>query len=183
MASFDDDFETQDTSSGAFSEFLDAPAQEEVPYAESSPVFDRQPSFEQPSFDRQPSAGFVADSYSNDFQASPAFGGEPLAAYRRRHADFLDEKDRKAEEARQAVLAKAAAALEEISRKEAEKKLKHQAKNREEEKKFIRERDAVLDGSNYSNDWERVASLIDVKAIPIGRDTGRLRKLLIELKH
>jgi hypothetical protein len=47
----------------------------------------------------------------------------------------------------------------------------------------IAERDAALDGSGSSNDWARVASLIDFKLAPSGRDTSRMRKLLIDLKQ
>lgn len=53
----------------------------------------------------------------------------------------------------------------------------------DDEEKVIAERDAALDGSGSSNDWARVASLIDFKLAPSGRDTSRMRKLLIDLKQ
>lgn len=187
MASFEDDFEIdQPAAAGGFSEFLDSPTDVPAPDESTSPAAYASPEFSAPAETYAAQESYAAqDTYSPSAFAPPsdAFGENPLAAYRRRHEDYLDEKDQKSEQARRELLAKAAGAIEDFNRTQAGKREKHQAKNRAEEAKFVAERDALLEGSNYTNDWERVAALIDIKAPAIGRDTSRMRKLLIELKH
>ena len=59
---------------------------------------------------------------------------------------------------------------------------------RKNEQKFIDERDAVILSTGKEKEanaqaWANVATLIDFKAPVVGRDTTRMKKLLIDLKH
>lgn len=54
---------------------------------------------------------------------------------------------------------------------------------REEEKKFLEERDRVLEGKP-GQEWANVGTLVDFKATKMeGKDTTRMRKILIEMKQ
>jgi len=55
--------------------------------------------------------------------------------------------------------------------------------NRSNEDKFVAERDSVLSGTNSKNEWVRVATLVDFKSTAVGKDTSRMRKVLIDLKQ
>jgi len=54
--------------------------------------------------------------------------------------------------------------------------------NKKAEDKFLKDNEALLKGGS-GNEWERVNKLIDFKQTPVGRDTSRMRKLLLDLKH
>jgi len=188
LADFEEDeFAAPTSSNSEFNEFLDEPAAV-APVSYNSPAFSTSnqgsPSVvrESPVFASSPSFGVTHDSGFN-IPAEHSFAESPLSVYRREHEDYLEQKDRNSESARRELLTKASGAIDEFNHTRSEKRDKQLAKNREDEKKFVRERDAILEGGNYANDWERVGALIDFKAPAIGRDTSRLRKLLIELKH
>ena len=94
----------------------------------------------------------------------------------------MDEKSAKSEQRRQQILEEANNTIENFYKKRTEERENKHSKNRQAEEKFIKENTALLQGSG-GNEWERVTKLIDFKQAPVGRDTARFRKLLLELKH
>eukprot|EP00027_Filamoeba_sp_ATCC50430_P006943 CAMPEP_0168559416 /NCGR_PEP_ID=MMETSP0413-20121227/10511_1 /TAXON_ID=136452 /ORGANISM="Filamoeba nolandi, Strain NC-AS-23-1" /LENGTH=121 /DNA_ID=CAMNT_0008590641 /DNA_START=73 /DNA_END=438 /DNA_ORIENTATION=+ len=113
---------------------------------------------------------------------------DPLIAYRIKHEQLLEEKNKEAQEKRDKMLEDARAAIDAFYQKRAETKEKTHAANLKNEQKFVEERDAVILSTSKEKEanaqaWANVATLIDFKAPAVGRDTARMKKLLIELKH
>jgi len=121
-----------------------------------------------------------------DFSSSGLEEDGPLRDYQRDHDAKLEEKVRQGDEKRERMIEEARVAIDEFYQKRAQAKEKLHAKNREVEKKFLAERDFALENSNSDNAstiWENAANLVDFKQAPVGRDTSRMRKILIDLKQ
>eukprot|EP01114_Cavostelium_apophysatum_P009747 TRINITY_DN22_c0_g3_i1.p1 TRINITY_DN22_c0_g3~~TRINITY_DN22_c0_g3_i1.p1 ORF type:complete len:190 (-),score=33.06 TRINITY_DN22_c0_g3_i1:109-678(-) len=108
----------------------------------------------------------------------------PLSVYRAEHDKKLDEKARRSEEKREKIISEANDNINQFYHKRDEQKEKNRSTNRTNEKTFVADRDAVLSGSASSNEWARVATLVDFKTTTTSmKDTSRMRKILIDLKH
>eukprot|EP01118_Nematostelium_gracile_P019063 TRINITY_DN869_c0_g1_i1.p1 TRINITY_DN869_c0_g1~~TRINITY_DN869_c0_g1_i1.p1 ORF type:complete len:173 (-),score=63.76 TRINITY_DN869_c0_g1_i1:120-638(-) len=106
----------------------------------------------------------------------------PLSIYQRDHNKYLDEKSARSEEKRQKLLDEANKTIETFYQRKSEERANKHSNNKKAEDKFVKDNEALLKGGS-GNEWERVNKLIDFKQTPVGRDTARLRKLLLELKH
>jgi len=120
----------------------------------------------------------VQDKYSIHIEDD----NSPLSIYQTKHNKFLDEKSAKSEQKRQEHLTEANVTIENFYKRRTEEREAKHIKNRQSEEKFLKENTALLQGTG-GNEWERISKLIDFKQAPVGRDTTRLRKLLLDLKH
>ena len=92
----------------------------------------------------------------------------------------MDEKAQKESEALQAQRDAAGDAWEKMYRERQEMIANTKASNREAEEQFVSDRDKALTSGET---WERVAFFCDFQLSGEGRDTSRMRELLIQLKH
>jgi len=107
-----------------------------------------------------------------------------LAKWRLEHDEFLARKASASEEKHSEIKARARQEVEEFYQKRAQQKEKNEKATREAEEKYLADRDALLSADTNYGDWERVNRFIDFKQGHVGeKDTSRMRKILIELKH
>jgi len=92
-------------------------------------------------------------------------------------------KSRHSEAKRDKLIEEAQAAISNFYSTRDQQKDKQRNSNRSNEKQFISDRDSVLSGTGNTNEWARVATLVDFKAAAVGRDNSRMRKILIDLKQ
>eukprot|EP01112_Ceratiomyxa_fruticulosa_P009701 TRINITY_DN2541_c0_g1_i2.p1 TRINITY_DN2541_c0_g1~~TRINITY_DN2541_c0_g1_i2.p1 ORF type:complete len:216 (+),score=67.71 TRINITY_DN2541_c0_g1_i2:233-880(+) len=118
------------------------------------------------------------DNFSTSFSAAPTFTF--LTQWNIKHEEELGEKARKSEEKHRQVLDEANQSLERFYNERAVKREKTQAVNREEEKQFVTVRDNTLAATTS---WDAVSQLVDFNSKPLGKDTSRMKKILVELKH
>jgi len=160
------------------SDFGDLSGQE-VAQSTSSSSFDLPP----PTTDHIPSSSY--EPTPSAFTNVSAFEDTPLSRYRSEHDKKLDEKARQSEIKRDKIIEDANNNITKFYNERSDTKDKSLKTNRNNEKKFISDRDSVLSGTNSSNEWARVATLIDFKtAVSAGsKDNSRMRKILIDLKQ
>jgi len=140
-----------------------------------------------------PSAGFSSpplnssspprskyDNFSGSFSSAPAPTFTFLTQWTIKHEEDLAEKARKSEEKHREILDEASQSLERFYNERAVKREKAQAANREDEKQFVAVRDSTLAGTT---NWDSVSQLVDFNSKPLGKDTSRMKKILVELKH
>jgi len=110
------------------------------------------------------------------------FGGELSAVrkYQIAHDELLQEKAAKSEEKRRQTIAKAQADIANFYKERALNREKTDANNRTIEQQFQANLEATLANSQS---WESVGNLVDLQAKPLGKDTTRMRQVLVQLKH
>jgi len=105
---------------------------------------------------------------------------DPISVYQREHDRFLEEKTRASQAKKEQLLSTARAEIDAFYQKRAQSREKALSANKRGEEKFLSERASVNSSGNL---WAGVGSLLDFKATVIGRDTSRMRKVLLDLKH
>jgi len=104
----------------------------------------------------------------------------PLRQYQVKHEALLQEKAARAEEKRQQTLAKAQADITNFYKEKALARETREANNRVSEQHFVSDLETTLANAQS---WESVGNLVDLQAKPIGKDTTRMRQILVQLKH
>ncbi|PRP83902.1 clathrin light chain [Planoprotostelium fungivorum] len=123
-------------------------------------------------------------AYNSFAQTSSSYDDSPLSQWQDEHNKYLDEKARKATEKHDKIIEEARSATDAFYKKYDETKAKRKATNRKNQEKTVAERDQMLaSAQSSSNTWANVASLVDFKQVPVGRDTSRMKKILLDLKH
>jgi len=95
----------------------------------------------------------------------------------------LEERSKLSNQKHERILEEAREAIDTFYGKRKESIQKQISKNRMLEKSFLEERDLLLENTNCANPWESVSSLVDFKQACIGRDSSRMKKILIDLKQ
>ena len=121
----------------------------------------------------------ITSSGSNTFTPSN-FGFTALREYQTKHEEYLRQKAAKSHEKHQAILDKAKADIDNFYKERALKRDKAEASNRSAEQQFITDRDSNLAAGDS---WESVGKLTDLQAKPLGKDTARMKQVLVQLKH
>jgi len=104
----------------------------------------------------------------------------PLRQYQIKHSAYLAEKNARSDEKHRQVTAKAQADIDNFYKERALKRDKTEIRNKESESQFVTARDATLANSTS---WESVGNLVDLQAKSLGKDTARMRQVLVQLKH
>jgi len=104
----------------------------------------------------------------------------PLRQYQISHSAALAEKNAKSEEKHRQITGKAQADIDNFYKERALKRDKTELRNKENESTFVAARDATLANSTS---WESVGNLVDLQSKPLGKDTARMRQVLVQLKH
>eukprot|EP01087_Luapelamoeba_hula_P000036 TRINITY_DN1001_c0_g1_i1.p3 TRINITY_DN1001_c0_g1~~TRINITY_DN1001_c0_g1_i1.p3 ORF type:complete len:126 (+),score=45.42 TRINITY_DN1001_c0_g1_i1:414-791(+) len=104
----------------------------------------------------------------------------PLSAYTAEREARLAEQAKNVAAEQEKVTAAAQADIEKFKEERARKAQKTREENRIHQEQTEENIKAALNEGN--NSWERIASLVDLKTKTEGKDTGRLRKILLDLK-
>jgi len=100
--------------------------------------------------------------------------------YQIAHDELLQQKGAQSEEKRRQTVAKAQADIANFYKERALNREKTDANNRTAEQAFQTNLEATLANGQS---WESVGNLVDLQAKPIGKDTTRMRQVLVQLKH
>lgn len=119
--------------------------------------------------------------------AEPTFYGSvqeeessPLRQYQIKHDSLLREKAARSEEKHKQITAKAQADITNFYKEKALARESTEANNRVSEQQFIADLESTLANAQS---WESVGNLVDLQAKPVGKDTTRMRQILVQLKH
>eukprot|EP01113_Clastostelium_recurvatum_P041244 TRINITY_DN651_c0_g1_i1.p1 TRINITY_DN651_c0_g1~~TRINITY_DN651_c0_g1_i1.p1 ORF type:complete len:206 (+),score=67.42 TRINITY_DN651_c0_g1_i1:53-670(+) len=97
-----------------------------------------------------------------------------------KHEEHLQQKARTSEEKHREIVDEAQKSIEKFYKERAAKKEKSDSENKTSETQFIASRDSSI---NPEGSWEAVTQLVDMQAKPIGKDTSRMRGILVQMKH
>eukprot|EP00026_Physarum_polycephalum_P017584 Phypoly_transcript_18852.p1 GENE.Phypoly_transcript_18852~~Phypoly_transcript_18852.p1 ORF type:complete len:208 (+),score=46.22 Phypoly_transcript_18852:51-626(+) len=126
-----------------------------------------------------PSPTLTTKDSTSDFHSSFS-QPSALREYQIKHEEYLKEKATKSHEKHQAILDKAKSDIDNFYKERALKRDKAESANRSAEQQFITDRDANLAAGDS---WESVGKLTDLQAKPLGKDTSRMKQVLVQLKH
>jgi len=119
--------------------------------------------------------------YDHDEKGWTEVVSGPLRQYQIEHDKHLAEQAQRSAEEQEKVRAAAKADLEKHRAERKQKAEKALIANREEEEETRKSLQAAL--KEGDNSWERIVSLIDLKAGKTGeKDVSRMRKILIDKK-
>lgn len=110
--------------------------------------------------------------------SSSSFKEDPISVWNTKRNEKIKERDAIMEKKHSEIITQANTEIETFYKTRAEAKERKFLQNQEQEKLKIANNE-----KKYPNEWAKATEFVDFKTTPGGKDTSRLKKLMIDLKN